>query len=99
VLLQAHRLAMKLGCPDVAAMLDGMSAPQMWHWFALNNIDPWIDERADMRAAIVASVIANTSGRKSYKVTDFMPDWGGSNKVTDPNAMATMLSGMFEAKS
>lgn len=90
-MLQAHRLARALNHHDVGAMLDSMPAPQFWHWIALNNIDPWTAERGDVQAAIVASTVANALGRKQFKVADFMPDWQGKRRVTDPDAMKAML--------
>ena len=48
-------------------------------WIAFSNIEPFGEERADLRSAIIASTIANAnrSGRqRPFKVTDFMPKFG-----------------------
>jgi hypothetical protein len=100
MLLQVHRLAMKFGRPDVDAFLQEMTAPQMWHWLALNNIDPWTNDRQDLHSAIVATVIANTSGsKKKFKIDDFMPDWIDKKKATNTASMAAMLTSLFKGKT
>ncbi len=48
----------------------------MAEFIALDRIDPWDESRADLRAGIVASVIANVNrGKKTKAFTarDFMP--------------------------
>lgn len=98
MLLQAHRIALRLGQPDVAAFLHSIPAPQLWHWFALNRIDPWTEDRADLRAAIVASVTANASGaRRRFSVEDFMPDFDGAPKADTPEAMKALLHSLAKA--
>jgi hypothetical protein len=47
-------------------------------WWALWQIQPWDEERADRRAAIVAHVIANVNRNAKkrpapFRVEDFMP--------------------------
>ena len=47
-------------------------------WLALHRISPWGEDRADLRAGIVASVIANVNRdpkrrAAAYKPVDFMP--------------------------
>jgi hypothetical protein len=46
---------------------------------AFYHMDPWGEERADLRAGIIASVIANVNrGRRStrrFKPADFMPQF------------------------
>ena len=48
----------------------------MAEWIALDRIDPWDQGRADLRAGIIASTIANVNrGKKSksFSAKDFMP--------------------------
>ena len=48
----------------------------MAEWIAYDRIDPWDENRADLRAGIIASVIANVNrGKKTKAFTprDFMP--------------------------
>jgi len=46
-----------------------------WLWYAKR--EPFGEERADLRAGIIASVVANTMGRKkgqsAFKPKDFIP--------------------------
>jgi hypothetical protein len=45
---------------------------QFKRWLDFWEINPWGDERADRRSAIVASIIANVNGNKTTEL-DFMP--------------------------
>jgi len=48
----------------------------MAEWIAYDRIDPWSEARADLRAGIIASVIANVNrGKKTkaFRPLDFMP--------------------------
>lgn len=49
----------------------------MGEWLAYFRLDPWGESRADLRAAIVASTVANAMARKKggghFKPEDFMP--------------------------
>jgi hypothetical protein len=59
-------------------MLAEVSLRELGLWAALWEIDPWGENRADLRTATVAYVIAETKrNRKSkstaYRPVDFMP--------------------------
>ena len=74
----AYRLGLALGEPDIEAMLDGISAKQLQSWMAYYDIEPFGEERADLRSAIVACQIVNVNipkGKKRFKPGDFMPDF------------------------
>lgn len=76
----AYRLAKELGTWDVDGMLDSMMWDQLQGWVAYAEAEPFGEERADLRAGIVASVIANVNrdpkkGR-AYGPSDFMPKFG-----------------------
>ena len=66
-----------------------MSSHELSQWMALYQIEPFGDERADLRAGIVASTIVNCTPRKDhrqYRPAEFMPRWGGGKKsVRDPD--------------
>jgi len=50
---------------------------------AYNRLAPFGEKRADLRAGIIASVIANSnasSKSKTFKPQDFMPDFSGKPK-------------------
>lgn len=64
---------------DVDGMLRGMTAEQFGWWLAYAGLDPIGEERGDLRAGIVASVIANVNrskGSKGFTPKDFMPEFG-----------------------
>lgn len=55
------------------AMLDRMSARDVAEWQAYATLDPFGEERADFRAAIIACTVASAMGAKRCKPSDFMP--------------------------
>lgn len=57
-----------------------MSSQELSEWMAFYSLEPWGTEVEDLRAAIIASTIANANRdpkkqRKPYKPRDFMPQW------------------------
>ena len=59
-------------------MLGEISSRQFAEWMAYSRLEPWGEDRDDLRMGIVASVIANSNrgkGKKPYKPQDFMPDF------------------------
>ena len=61
---------------------ESMTADEFGLWLALYRVDPWGEQRADLRAGIVASTVANYAGMQrsksagAAKPTDFMPYMG-----------------------
>jgi hypothetical protein len=49
-----------------------MSSREFAEWMAFYRIEPFGDQRADMRSAIVASTMANLLGKKKFAPADFM---------------------------
>ena len=56
-------------------MLASMSSREMTEWMAYYELEPFGEQRADLRSATVATVIAKTAGNKQAKPADFMPDF------------------------
>lgn len=57
-------------------LLGRMSSLELSEWMAYATLEPFGEERADLRAGIVASVIANTARKpntKPFQPYDFMP--------------------------
>ncbi|MCH8189083.1 MAG: DUF4035 domain-containing protein [Proteobacteria bacterium] len=57
-------------------MSEELSDTELHEWMAFYRLEPFGDERADLRAGIVASTIANVNRGKrgrAKKPTDFMP--------------------------
>lgn len=68
-------MALALGVPDVDALLAQLTSRQLAEWMAFGQLEPFGEVRADLRAAIVASTIANAfsvKGRR-FKPADFLP--------------------------
>lgn len=60
------------------ALLGELSTRQFDEWLAFYQIEPWGEERGDVRAGIIASTIANVNRdpkqrRQPYSPKDFMP--------------------------
>lgn len=67
-------------------MLEEMPAGLLWEWVAFSHVAPFGPERADLRAGIVASVVANSSRNpkkkpKPFSPGDFMPKFERPKKV------------------
>lgn len=66
----------------VAELLARMSSRELTEWICFWGIEgPAGEERADWRAGLVASTIANANRdpkkrREPFEPTDFMPKWG-----------------------
>jgi len=59
----------------VDAVLKSMSAEQFYGWMEYAALEPFGEERADLRIAILDSLVANALGGKGKRFTprDFMP--------------------------
>jgi len=60
----AHRLALKLGHIDVDRMLRQISIRQLNEWRAYADLEPFDEERADLRAASIVQALVNPHRRK-----------------------------------
>jgi hypothetical protein len=77
--LFAFRLALALGYPHPDYLLRMLSSTQFNEWLAYAALEPFGEERADLRAGIVASTLANVNrrkGQRALKPRDFMPKFG-----------------------
>lgn len=57
-------------------MLERMTSEELSEWHAFYKLEPFGEERADLRSGIVASILVNTNLKKGAKATtplDFMP--------------------------
>lgn len=57
-----------------------MSSREFSEWMAYYSIAPFGEERADLRSAIVANMVAAAAGSKETKVDDYMPKFGEDRK-------------------
>ena len=70
-----------------------MTSTEVTDWLAFFQLDPWGGERGDMRAGIVASVVANVNRgntRAPFEASDFMPKFGPAKPVTKADQMAVL---------
>jgi len=74
-------------------MLASIPLPLFLEWMDYYDVEPFGEERADLRCAIIAQVVASsipTKSRKRYKVKDFMPVFekqpSGATKPTQTTA-------------
>lgn len=66
-------------------MLNRISSPELSEWIAFSDIEPFGEVRADIRAAMIATVMANAwRGRNQspFKITDFMLTFGNRPEQT-----------------
>lgn len=83
----------------VAEMLGRISSRELSEWMAFYELEPFGDERADLRSGIVASTIANVNrakGGKEYSFRDFMPKFEGGEGGKEPKS-ASVLQKKWEA--
>ena len=69
------RLALAMGMP-VRTLEKQMGSDELTEWQAFYQLEPWGDIRADFRAGIIASVLANShrgSHAPPFSPQDFMP--------------------------
>ena len=77
-------------------MLAEMTSNQLSEWMAYAQLEPWGEERADLRAGIIASTQANSMrGKKGkpFKPQDFMPRY----EPEDEEATAAMMMAKMRA--
>ena len=75
----AFRLALHLGLPNPDAMRASMPYRTWQGWIEYDQIEPFGEERADLRIAQLAAIMANAwrkKGSRRYKIRDFMFDFG-----------------------
>ena len=64
-------------------------------WRAFFELEPWGEERADLRAGIIASTIANVnrSKGKAFSPGDFMPEFDKPARTQQtPQEMAAVMN-------
>ena len=64
-------MAAKLGY-TVKELLQIIDSQELSEWMAYNTIDPFTEDRADRRSAIIARVAATGLLKNSFSTNDFM---------------------------
>ncbi len=57
-----------------------MSSAEYADWVEYAQVEPWGEQRADIRAAIVACTVARSQGAK-VELEDFLPQYGAESAV------------------
>lgn len=76
-------------------MLRAMSARELDEWAAYYSLEPWGEERADLRMGILAAVMANAwrgKNQQAYKPADFMPKF--DREPADPQSPEKQMAMM-----
>lgn len=80
-------------------VLDKHSSKRLTEWAAFLQLEPQGEERADLRAGIISSVIANANrkkGTKPFKPSDFMPKFDHKEQtIHEQRAAAEALALAF----
>lgn len=74
-------------------MLDQLQPEQLDEWLAYDSIEPFGEERADLRSALAASALCNTWGAETMPA-DFMP----FAERTDEDELRAEPDALLEAK-
>jgi len=76
-------------------MLAGADIKLLYEWQAYYELEPFGQEREDIRAATICLTIANAMGMKKraggqFKLDDFMPQFGKPEKTTTYDPMTAL---------
>lgn len=85
----------------VRELLARIDSLELTEWMAAYNVEPWGEDRSDLRAGIVASTVANCHSTKGheFKPSDFIPQFVEMEKPQQTpeqmQRMARKLNAMF----
>jgi hypothetical protein len=86
---------MALGWPSVDLMLEGMSAVEYNNWVARYSVEPFPEDRADMRnAQLMQAVIAASGSKKIPTIEELLPDWWQELTANQPQTPAQIQARM-----
>lgn len=75
-------------------LLAELSSQQLAEWLAYFQLEPWGEDRADLRTGIVASTVANANRspkqKRPYQPDDFMPHFDGEDEAPEVSAQRLM---------
>lgn len=102
--LFVFRLCLALGQLHPEHLLQSLTSRQFAEWMAFYSIDPFGDQRADLRAGIVAATMSNRWRGKNENpasASDFMPFRGQSQQTPDEikRALHSILKQVSRGKS
>lgn len=92
--LFAYRLAVRLGRLNVDAMLRNMTIRQFDEWREYADLEPWDEERADVRAASIVRAVVNAhrgKGRRAVSLKECIVKFGKPKRQTPEQVKAEVL--------
>lgn len=89
MLRDAYRLAMRLGRPNVRAMLREISSIEWFEWKAFIELEGIAEERADYRAALIVQALWDVAlakvGKKNHvPLADYVLKFGDNARPKRP---------------
>lgn len=97
----AFRLALALGQSNPDKMLCEIPHRILMEWQQYAELEPFGEERADWRAAMIASTMANIHARKkgkpAFKIENFMPKFGKAPEQNTLNPGEILLEKVMAA--
>lgn len=99
------RVALALGMSVRQAQAE-ISGNEFAEWIAVMELDPFGEERDDIRSALICRTLANAlrpKGARAHKLEEYMPDYDGSRRkakrLTDQNwrAQRAGMKAMLQA--
>ena len=99
----AYRLALRLGYANPDAMRASMPYSVWRGWVEYATLEPFGEERADLRMAQLAQLMANAwlrrKGQRPYRLKDFMFDFDGSLRLQrkSPRELAAQVMALNRA--
>lgn len=79
----------------VGQLLASVSSRELTEWQAFFRLEPFGEDRADLRAGIIASTVANTARdpkqrKKPFLPREFMPQFGGEEEADEEAEQAAL---------
>lgn len=65
----------------VKELLERMDSRELTEWFVYYTLEPFGEERADVRQAIASCTMANLWTKQRHKINDFMPVFKKARKT------------------
>ena len=82
----------------VAEMEERMSGSEFIHWIAYHELEPFGPRREDLRAELLAVILANSWSKKKFQIGDFLLKDGKGEKsdgwLKTPEAIKAMMMGL-----
>lgn len=74
------RLALSLGFYNPDEMIQNTPPKLIHEWLEYSQIEPFGEERSDLRNAMLMALVSSGLGGKSKTISDFMPNFKAENK-------------------